>query len=68
MKTVKEKVNPFGIQMSTSVSATKNSFPGPREDNAWCCYKRELVPVNETQWNEVRYTYKCYQGYYCWPK
>ncbi|XP_065205973.1 proteasome activator complex subunit 4-like isoform X2 [Planococcus citri] len=66
-KAVREKVNPFAIKNSQGDSSVPTK-PGPRPDNSWCLYHENNVPKNETEWNEARYTYSCYIGYYCWPK
>lgn len=66
---LKEKVDPKSIEYGKSVNDEyKNSNPGPRPDNMWCQHEDGNVPRNEQQWNEVRYVYGCYLGYYSWPK
>lgn len=66
-KTLREKVNPLAIKNIAPANGSK-LLPGHRPDNHWCCYHENNIPKNESQWNEVRYSYKCYRGYYAWPK
>ena len=66
-KTIKEKVNPYAIK-NVQGDSSEPMKPGPRSDNSWCLFHENNVPKNETEWNEARYTYSCYIGYYCWPK
>ncbi len=66
-KAVTEEVDPFSISR-LSADGPKNSFPGPRADNAWCFYNKENVPKSAEEWNEVRYSFRCHVGYYAWPK
>lgn len=67
-KTIKEKVDPFSINNSKTMVESEKLNPGPRPDNAWCHYDKNNIPKNEEQWNEVRYSFNCYLGYYSWPK
>lgn len=67
-KAIKEKVDPYSIKRTVSGDAHEIVRPGPRADNAWCLYTENNIPKNETDWNEVRYTYACYVGYHSWPK
>lgn len=67
-KSIKEKVDPFSIKKDESNTDCVKLKPGSRSDNAWCYYNQDNVPKNADQWNEVRYLFKCYMGYYTWPR
>lgn len=66
-KSVREKVDPYAIK-NFQGDSSEPLKPGPRADNSWCFYHENNVPKNESDWNEVRYTYSCYIGYYSWAK